>query len=915
MPMLLKTTLRTIKKSLGRYLAILAIIALGVGFFAGLRVTEKAMLATADEYINELNLYDFKLISTLGLTEDDVKEFERLDGIDVAVGSVSVDAIALREDGSDAVLHAHTLFENINGVDLLYGRLPQSDNECVLDSRYAGESEIGKTVILSENNSEETLNSFAHGEFTVVGIVDSSEYINFQRGTTALSGGTVSGFFYLLPSGFATDYYTEIYLSIPTDAEIYSDEYEDALDGVRSTVETLLSERADIRFESIYNDAKSELDDAKTTLEEKKTELADAKTALDSARAELDSNWATLNEAKKQPAAALPEVQAQLAMQEAVLNEAEAEYTENLASYNEAKATADEEIAKAEAELADGYAELEALEEPTVYTLDRSANFGYVGFENDIAIVSGVARVFPIFFFLVAALVCITTMTRMVSEQRTQNGVLKALGYSSAAVASQYLIYAGSASILGCVVGFLLGSKFMPLVLWEVYKIMYTIARPVAFVLDFGLFALCTSLYLLCSLGVTYAVCRRDLRESSAQLMRPKAPSAGKRVFLEKIGFIWKPMKFLHKVSVRNILRYKKRMFMMIVGIGGCMALLLTGFGIRDTIQPIVDHQYGEINLYDASVSFLHHPTDEERDTFEENISEFTEASVLLHSGNTDIIFDGQTVSVSLIAYNEDMNDFIDLHEGDEPIAWPTGEQAVINYRIAELYGISVGDTLTLRDKDYKEMSVTVSGIFDNYLYDYVYIHSDTFEEGFGYAPEMNTAYLNFKDGADHYTSGAALLSEENVASIMLTEEGKETVGSMLQSLDYIVLIVLVCAGALAFIVLYNLTNITITERTREIATLKVLGFYRHEQSSYVFRENIILSILGAICGIPFGIALLNYTMAQIQIDNFYFGCRLSGLSYLWAFLLTLLFTVIVDAALTAKLKRINMAEAMKAIE
>lgn len=491
----------------------------------------------------------------------------------------------------------------------------------------------------------------------------------------------------------------------------------------------------------------------------------------------------------------------------------------------------------------------------------------------------------------------------------------KALGYSSAAVASQYLIYAGSASILGCVVGFLLGSKFMPLVLWEVYKIMYTIARPVAFVLDFGLFALCTSLYLLCSLGVTYAVCRRDLRESSAQLMRPKAPSAGKRVFLEKIGFIWKPMKFLHKVSVRNILRYKKRMFMMIVGIGGCMALLLTGFGIRDTIQPIVDHQYGEINLYDASVSFLHHPTDEERDTFEENISEFTEASVLLHSGNTDIIFDGQTVSVSLIAYNEDMNDFIDLHEGDEPIAWPTGEQAVINYRIAELYGISVGDTLTLRDKDYKEMSVTVSGIFDNYLYDYVYIHSDTFEEGFGYAPEMNTAYLNFKDGADHYTSGAALLSEENVASIMLTEEGKETVGSMLQSLDYIVLIVLVCAGALAIIVLYNLTNITITERTREIATLKVLGFYRHEQSSYVFRENIILSVLGAICGIPFGIALLNYTMAQIQIDNFYFGCRLSGLSYLWAFLLTLLFTVIVDAALTAKLKRINMAEAMKAIE
>ena len=913
--MLFKSTLRTIKKSLGRYFAILAIIALGVGFFAGLRVTEATMLKTADGYIGEKNLYDFRLISTLGLTEDDVEEFAKLDGIDVARGSVSADLIIKQNDGSDAVLHAHTLLDGINGLEVLHGRLPEKDNECVLDSRYRGEDAIGTKLTLSDNNSEETFDTFTYDEYTVVGIVDASEYINFQRGTTALSGGTVAGYTYLPRGGFDTDYYTEIFLSIPTDAEMYSEEYETAVDNIRASVEALLAERADIRFDIIYNDAKAELDDAQATLDEKKQELADAKTELDNAKSDLDKGWAALNEIKNSPMFALPEVQAQVAAQESVLQEAESKYADGLAEYNENKATADEKFAKAEKEIADGYADLAVLEKPTVYTLDRSSNFGYTGFENDIQIVSGVAKVFPIFFFLVAALVCITTMTRMVSEQRTQNGVLKALGYSSFAIASQYLIYAGSASIFGCIIGFLIGSKFLPLILWEVYHIMYTIARPAAFVFDVGLLVLCTVLYLVCSLGVTYGVCRKDLRESAAQLMRPKSPSAGKRIFLERIGFIWRPMKFLHKVSVRNILRYKKRMFMMIVGIGGCMALLLTGFGIRDTIQPIVEYQYGEINLHDASVSFLHEPNEEEKATFEDGIGDFAESSVLLHTGNLTLTAGDNSADVTVLAYRDSLEKYVDLHSGDEKVAFPEKNQAVINFRLAEQYNISVGDTIKLRDGDYREATVTVSGIFDNYIYDYIYLSEETYEDGFGYVPEMNTAYLTFAEGKDHHEAGAELLSMDNVASVSLVEDMRESVGNMLETLNYIVLIVLVCAGALAFIVLYNLTNITITERTREIATLKVLGFYRGEQNSYVFRENIILSVIGTICGIPLGIALLHYTMGQIQIDNFYFGCRLSGLSYLWCFLITLLFTIIVDFALTAKLKKINMAEAMKAIE
>lgn len=959
--MLRKIIFRTIKNSLARFLAIFAIIALGVGFFAGLRVTEKTMKKTADRYLSDCRLYDYRLVSTLGFTEDDVETFRAVDKVSGAYGSVSADVIIRQEDGADVVLHAHTLQDGINGVDVLFGRLPEAADECLLDARYATEDAIGTTLHFSESNSEDTLDFFAHNAYTVVGIANSSEYINFQRGTTALAGGKVAGFVYLLPDGFATDYFTEIYITLSEWHEIYSDAYDKALDDIRPTLEHLLIERADLRFDAIYNDAKAKIDDAQATLEEKKGEFADAekeltdgwetywaekadaqaqfdetKEKLDAARTELDNAWDALATAKDSPAAAMPQIAAQLAAQEAALSQSETEYNEQLEAYNTALAEADEkfkeanqkllnaqkelddakpELDDAQAEIDDARDELNQLEKPSVYTLDRYTNFGFAGFQNDIAIVSGVAKVFPVFFFLVAALVCITTMTRMVSEQRTENGVLKALGYSNFAVASQYLIYAGSASILGCIFGFLLGSKLMPLVLWEIYQIMYSIHRPPVFVLDWTLFALCSSFYILGVLGVTYGVCRKDLAENSASLMRPKAPGAGKRIFLEYIRFLWKPMKFLHKVSARNIFRYKKRMLMMILGIGGCTALLLTGFGIRDSIQPIVSRQYGEISLFDAVVSFLREPDATEQAEFEADIRDFASDFILLHISNVDLSIDNKGCSVKLAACSGDMTPFINLHQGKNPLAFPSAGEAVVNYRVAEEYKIAVGDTIELRDSDYNQMTVRICGVYDNYLEDIVYVSAETFQNGFGFAPELNTAYVNFTEEADIHAAGAAILGMENVATLSLTEDRKETVGNMLQSLDYVVLIVLVCAGALAFIVLYNLTNITITERTREIATLKVLGFYRSEQNSYVFRENIILAVISAICGFPLGIALLRYTMGQIKIANFYFGCCLKPQSYLWSFLLTILFAILVDLTLTSKTKNINMAEAMKALE
>lgn len=863
--MFLKSVFRTIKSSLGRYLAIFAIIALGVGFFAGLRVTEKAMLKTADSYVGQLQLYDFRLISTLGFTDDDVLAFEEIEEIESAHGSVSADMMYSDADGGDCVLHVHALLDGVNGLDIVSGRLPEAANECVFDAKYAEKNMVGSVIRLSENNSDETLNTFAYDEYTIVGLVNSVEYLNFERGTTSLGSGSVTGFAYIPIDGFSCDYYTEIYLTMPKCGEIYSDKYSDAVSKISKEVEEKLNTQAKLRYESIYTQAKSEVDTAQQEFNDK-TQILYAMYGGE---------------------AALP-------------NEIHAE------------------LEAAQMEIDNAYEKIENIKLATVYALTRNSNVGYVSFENDTAIVSGVAKVFPLFFFLVAALVCITTMTRMVSERRTENGVLKALGYGDFAVAGQYLLYAGSASIVGCILGFIVGSYFLPMALWRVYNIMYSINRTVIFVLDWNLFVTCSTVYLFCALGATWLVCYKELREIPAQLIRPKAPAAGKRILLERMGFIWHRLKFLHKVSMRNIMRYKKRLVMMILGIGGCTALLITGFGIRDSIQPIVEYQYDEIELYDASVSFHERLDTQEKEAFSKAISQVAKASVFAYNESVEVLTaKGKSCdrNINLVAFEQTPDGFIDLHKGEKQIDFPETNEAVVNYRFAHANNISLGDTLTVRDSAQGDLTVTVSGIFDNYIYDYIYISANTYERQLGSIPECTTAYVLFEENQDVHAAGAEILAVNAVASVSLSKDMEERVGSMLESLDYIVLIVLVCAGALAFIVLYNMTNITITERTREIATLKVLGFYSSEQNYYVFRENMVLTVISALCGIPMGIALLNYVMAQIKIGSMYFGVRLLPLSFVFAFVITLVFTVIVDFTLTYKTKRINMAEAMKAVE
>ena len=407
-----------------------------------------------------------------------------------------------------------------------------------------------------------------------------------------------------------------------------------------------------------------------------------------------------------------------------------------------------------------------------------------------------------------------------------------------------------------------------------------------------------------------------ELRRQAAELIRPKTPRAGKRVFLEYVTPLWRRLSFLHKVSARNVLRYRSRLVMMALGIGGCTALLCTGFGIRDSIASVADDQFGEITLYDYAVTFQEGQTPKSAAAYLEKYGWSAEEGLLVHSGSVDVAKGSSTKSVYLvISATDSLDGFLSLHRGEEAIPYPGDGEVVLNRGLAESLGVAQGDTVLLRSDELGELEATVSAVSDNYVFNYAYLSADTYHQQTWDWPDFNTLYVLAHEGADPYEEGALLLEDKDVGSVTVNEASRSQVDSMLSRLDYIVIVVVLCAAALAFIVLYNLTNINITERIREIATIKVLGFYQNEVAAYVFREIIILSVLGSLVGLGMGKALHAFVMEQIRIDAMFFACRISLWSYAFSFLMTMLFTVLISAAMRPRLRKIDMAESLKSIE
>lgn len=914
--MIWKSTFREIRESLGRFLAILAIVALGVGFFAGLKVTQPAMLETAQRYFDKTSLYDYRLISTVGFSEDEVETIQKQKDVRAAEGAVTFDIIC-ESGGKERVIKMHSITENVNRLVLVDGKLPENASECVVDSNLYDASMIGKTIKLSGNNDTDDLEHFSSREYKITGIVQSPLYSQFERGSTSLGNGRVSGFAYLLPEGFADDYYTEVYVKFDQDFPLYSEEYDAYINQKQDAWETLAEDLAAERYQTVRSEAETKLLDGKKQLAEKKEEtksqLDDAKIQLDDAKSQIEDGEKQLANAKKQ----LEESKTQIAEKEAELSNAKKQYEDGKKEYEDGLSTYNKEIEKAEKKISDGEKTLQELKEPDTYVLGRDTNVGYVCFESDSGIVDGVADVFPIFFFLVAALVCVTTMNRMVEEQRTQIGVLKALGYSEHTIMAKYMFYSGSAALTGCVAGFALGTVMFPKVIWYAYGMLYKM-ESLVYVFDWKLAVISVTVSLICSVGTTFVSVRRELTEVAAELMRPKTPKAGKRVFLEYLPFIWKRLKFLQKVSMRNIFRYKKRFFMMVVGISGCSALLVTGFGVRDSVTGIITQQYTQIQTYDIGITYSSSVAQKQKDELENKEKDGVKNFVFVAEKSMDLVGEEKTKSVSLIMADpdSDITPFINLHtEKKEPIAFPQKGETVISAKVADELGIKTGDTVTLQDSDMKTLKVTVSGVCENFVYNYVYLSADTYAEQMKAEPEYKTAFVSVSEGTDAHLLGTALMAMADVAAVNISQDDMERFSSMMSSMDLIVAVIILCAAGLAFIVLYNLTNINITERVREIATIEVLGFYENETAAYVFRENTILTFLGALVGLVLGVFLHRFVMSQIVVDMVSFDVHVKQISFLYSLVLTMVFTWFVDRLMRKKIDAISMTESLKSVD
>ena len=554
------------------------------------------------------------------------------------------------------------------------------------------------------------------------------------------------------------------------------------------------------------------------------------------------------------------------------------------------------------------------MDHAELYVLSRNTNLGYVVFEGDSNIVAGVAKIFPVFFLAVAALVCITTMTRMIDEERTQIGVLKALGYDPRSIMGKYLGYSVSASLVGCVLGLMLGCFVFPAIIWYAYCIMYNFSPQLTLSYDLPTFIFIFVSYTGLTGLVTWYCCRRELKEVPAELIRPKAPAAGKALFFENMAF-WKKLSFLNKVAIRNIFRYKQRLAMMLLGIGGCTALLVTGFGLQDSIKGITDKQFGEVTVYDMAVTFADPLTEAEQEDFRSEIRSQTDRVLFCEQGSVDLYFDNRVKNVYFLASDADLEGVIDLHSGDKPVSMPGENEVVLSIGVARNMDIAIGDRVTLRTSDMEELELTVSGIYDNHVYNYAIVSGSTLRAQWDRSPEEQSALVLAAAEQDLHQLGAAITGYSGVLNVNINADTAGQVGSMMDALDAVIVLIVICAGLLAGIVLYNLTNINIKERIREIATIKVLGFNARETGSYVFKENLALTAMGTFLGLFGGKWLHAAVMGYVRIDMVWFGNIIHFKSYVISAVLTIVAALIVDAVMYFQLEKINMAEALKSVE
>lgn len=1010
--LIFKNSFRKIWKSKGRFLSLILIVILGTSFFAGVRETATDMIRTLDNYYDETNLYDFKIVSTMGLTDDDIKSLKDIKGIKEVEGTYSFDTLI---DGNAVKVSA---LSDISKVTLVDGKMPESNTECL---SLEGYFEIGDTITIDDDTY---LNN---NTCKIVGKVNSSSYIYENKGISTVGDGKLDSLIYVVKDNFKLDYYTEIYLIAENTKEelSYSEEFNEIIEEVNKELQELKPLRETARYEEIlkeamdkiiesedelnrvktenetkFNNALTELNSNKITLDEgleeynsgleslnktkesTETELNNGFNALNNAKNEFnnalsstgltvdklqptldtintnieqleqqlnnidpsDSLYETLNarlnelKINKTNIETLISTNNTLIEQETTLNNSlntwNREYNNALSELNNAKKEIDsgyrelnkgyeeyntnynlylEEIREYEKEINDAKVEVNNIEKPVWYLLTREDLTGYTSFYESATKVDSIAAVFPIFFILIAFLMAFNTMNRMIEEERSEIGAFISLGIKKSTICFSYLLYVFIACILGLVIGLSIGYSLIPRILYTVYSASFTIPELSTYANPYACLIIVLTTFILMSLVVLITLIK-DFKLAPATILRPASPKSGKKILLEHIKPFWKRLSFSWKITLRNLFRYKKRIFMTVLGISGCTALLLTGFGIKDSLSDLLDIQFNDITHYDATLVL-------NDDVNKDDVTKSLTDNDLTNYINTNISSftfkaNNKNLDFTLIAFMDDdsVNDFVTLKSLDGEDLTLSDDGVIITEKMASLLNAEVGKNISIRNSDNRLFVVKVSGICENYISNYLYMNSTYYEEIFE-DNNYNSFLVNLDESTDKEELSNNLLDTGYFGAIQYTEDSMTMFNDIIRGMNNIVYLIIAFSSFLAITVLYNLTIININERKREIATLKVLGFRDREVSSYVYRETIILTVVGIIVGIFLGFSLNTFVLMIAETDELLFIKIIKPLSYVLSFIIIIIFSIIVQVITFFILKRVDMIDSLKSVE